>query len=77
MKLNMNNTNVVIFIKGKDVQKFFPTESERTCWRILRTIKDSKKKNKVTAEDFIEYCNEEYNLNLNKEKIMEVMKIKN
>ena len=71
----MSNTNIVILMKGKDVQKVFPLESPDYCWKLLRTIKDCKNKKVVMVEDFIEHCNEEFNLNLTKEKMMEVLKI--
>ncbi len=69
-----NNTDVMILFKAKDVQRFFPFETEQFCWKLLRIIKDSKNKKIVTAEDFIEYCNEVYDWSLTKEKVIEILK---
>ena len=76
----MNNLNVIIFLKAKDVQKFFPLKSLDFCWKLLRIIKDSKNRSKVTADDFIEFCKEEFNMNMSKESVIEILlanKLKN
>lgn len=73
----MNNTNDVIFIKGKDVQKFSLWKTISFVGSYSELLKIAKTKKKVTAEDFIEYCNEEFNLNLDKEKVIEILILKN
>lgn len=68
----MNNLNVIIFLKAKDVQKFFPLKSLDYCWKLLRIIKD-KNRSKVTADDFIEFCKEEFNMYMSKESVIEIL----
>lgn len=53
---------------------FFHLKQNNFGWKLLRIIKDSKNKKIVTAEDFIEYCNEVYDWSLTKEKVIEILK---